>query len=357
MPEFVTSSERVLQLAFLTGMVTIALAILALFAILAMRTRLVQMQRRRAAFNRQWRPVLAHVALLGSDDPAAALEVPMLRRRDQRFFLEEWNILHDLLSGAAKPRLNELARTLAIDKHAWRRLKRGSLGERLLAVATLGHLRELSAWDVVLRMLRDDNTLVSLVSARALIGIDPAAAIPLVLPVIMERDDWSTARVADLFLEAGPEVVSGPLEQAILSSPPEAVPKLIAVLPEVSLPVSDRIVSQLLRQPTDDRIKSICLRIVENPRELPSVRELTTHARWHVRMTAAIVLGRLGLPEDRAHLVRLLSDSEWWVRYRAAQALLAMPFVPREEVIALQSSAEDPFARDILGHVLAERPA
>jgi len=206
-------------------------------------------------------------------------------------------------------------------------------------------------------MLDSENTLVSLVSARALISIDPVAAIPLMLPVIRDREDWSTPRVADLFMEAGAEAVSGPLEEAIASCRPEQVPKLIAVLPEVALPVSERIVSRLLQEPTDDRIKSICLRILGNPRDLPVVRELTMHSRWHVRMNAAVVLGRMGLPQDRDTLVAMLSDPEWWVRYRAAQALLAMPFLPLREVTEIRDTVDDKFARDILDHVMAERTA
>ena len=356
MSGFVTTSDLLLRVALLTGLGAAVIALLVFSGVLALRARLLRNQRHREAFNRRWRPVLAQVATCG-DEGLACVEPPVLARRDRRVFLVEWNILHDLLRGDAKERLNELARRLGIDGYAWRMLQHRLLSDRLLAAATLGHLRELSAWDTLLEMLDSDNTLVSLVSARALISIDPAAALPLILPVIRDREDWSTPRVADLFMEAGPEAVSGPLEEAIISCAPEQVPKLIAVLPEVALPVSERIVSRLLRAPTDDRIKSICLRILGNPRDLPVVRELAAHQRWHVRMNAAVVLGRMGLPQDRDMLIAMLSDPEWWVRYRAAQALLAMPFLSLAEVRRIRDTVDDEFARDILDHVLAEQAA
>ena len=53
----------------------------------------------------------------------------------------------------------------------------------------------------------------------------------------------------------------------------------------------------------------------------------------------------------------MLSDPEWWVRYRAAQALLAMPFVTLAEVARTRDAMGDEFARDILDHVMAERAA
>jgi hypothetical protein len=354
MSVFGTSSDPFLQIAFLTGLTAVAMSVAVLLGVLILRSHTLRTQRRRHAFNARWRPILTRVALGPADRDAGEMDLPRLTPRDARFFVEEWNVLHELLSGEAGPRLNDLARRLGIDKLAWRHLGHRRLSDRILAVATLGHLRERQAWDAILPLLGDENSLVSLVSARALISIDPVAAIPCVLPVIQDRDDWSTPRVADLFVRAGPAAVAAPLEEAILNNAAEEIPKLIAVLPEILLPTAARLVGELLRRPTDDRIKGICLRILDSPRELPLVRELTTHPRWHLRMGAAVVLGRLGLPQDRELLVRLLSDSEWWVRYRAAQALLAMPFVEREELIALQESSDDRFARDILRHALAE---
>ena len=70
------------------------------------------------------------------------------------------------------------------------------------------------------------------------------------------------------------------LKICIVTGRPEQVPKLIAVLPEVALPVSDRIVSRLLREPTDDRIKSICLRILANPRDLTKIFQTPEYAAW-----------------------------------------------------------------------------
>lgn len=356
MPGFVTTSDLLLRVALLTGLGAVSIALLVFLGVLWLRARLMRTQRRRAAFNVRWRPVLAQVAICGEQGQDGG-DPPKLASSDRRLFLVEWNILHDLLRGDAKQRLNALAGRLGVDRFAWRLLHGRHLADRLLAATTLGHLRDPNAWDALLEMLDSENTLVSLVSARALISIDPAAALPLILPVIRDREDWSTPRVADLFMEAGPEAVSSPIEEAIASSPPEQVPKLIAVLPEVALPVSERIVSRLLREPTDDRIKSICLRILGNPRDLPVVRELVTHPRWHVRMNAAVVLGRMGLPQDRDVLVAMLSDSQWWVRYRAAQALLAMPFLSPTDITGIRAAIDDEFARDILDHVMAEQPA
>ena len=64
--------------------------------------------------------------------------------------------------------------------------------------------------------------------------------------------------------------------------------------------------------------------------------------------------GRIGEDEDEALLVPLLGDQEWWVRYRAAQALAHLPTMQAPRLRSIQASQTNPFARDILSHVMAE---
>jgi hypothetical protein len=52
-----------------------------------------------------------------------------------------------------------------------------------------------------------------------------------------------------------------------------------------------------------------------------------------------------------------LSDREWWVRYRAAQALVELPWLAQAELRALQDGLTDRFAADMLAQVVAEARA
>jgi hypothetical protein len=353
MSGFAATSELLLRIALLTGLGAVSIALLVFLGVLGLRARLMMTQRRRAAFNARWRPALARVAIDGGQQLAGA-DLPTLASRDRHLFLVEWNILHDLLRGDSKQWLNALARQLGIDRYAWRLLHGRPLAERLLAIATLGHLGESAAWQPAVALLNVKHTLVSLVSARALIGIDARAAINEVLPVIRDRDDWATTRVAALFKDAGADVASGPLEEAILSSEPDEVPKLIAVLPEIPLAAAGRIVSELLRRPSDDRIKGICLRVLESPEELPRVRQLTSHPRWHLRMGAAVVLGRLGQPQDRAHAGPPACRPGVVGALQVGPGIACDAFRRVGKGEGIRDSIEDAFAHDILEQVLAE---
>ena len=71
-------------------------------------------------------------------------------------------------------------------------------------------------------------------------------------------------------------------------------------------------------------------------------------------MQAAKVLGRVGEREHLALLQSLLDDPEWWVRYRAAQAIASLPFVGPNQLRAMRRKQNDPYARDILNQAMAE---
>ena len=71
-------------------------------------------------------------------------------------------------------------------------------------------------------------------------------------------------------------------------------------------------------------------------------------------MQSAKVLGRLGEREHVGLLESLLQDREWWVRYRAAQALVGLPFLGPNALREIQRRQTDRYAVDILDQAFAE---
>jgi hypothetical protein len=357
--DFVASSDQAVGFALYSSLVAGAMTVSLFVWVVILRLRLLARERRRKAFIAQWRPLLTRIALA----PASAEEeydqesVPELPRRSLMDFLNEWNVLHDILRGSAGLRLNALARRMGVDAAAWRLLNHGRLSDQLIAIATLGHLGEVGAWDRLCKLLHSDHTLISLMSAKALINIDADRGVPLVLPLVTRREDWAAARVSSLLREAGPAATSKPLQQAILEGTPEEAAKLIGFLPTVHRSIAGKVVHEMLQRSVDDRVTSVCLRVADSPLELPQVRHLVNHPRWHIRMRAATVLGRIGYRQDKRLLERLLCDPEWWVRYRAAQALTGLPFMDKKELKRIRERLDDAFGRDMMDQVIAERAA
>jgi HEAT repeat protein len=134
---------------------------------------------------------------------------------------------------------------------------------------------------------------------------------------------------------------------------PHHLPRLLQVMEGLRMPLPVGELSALLNH-EDVEILIAALRIASDPLLRSFVLNLTRHANWRVRMQAARTLGRIGQPNDIVHLIDLLSDREWWVRYRSAQALASLPFLDRTQLTALANAAADRFAGDMLRQVLAE---
>ena len=113
--------------------------------------------------------------------------------------------------------------------------------------------------------------------------------------------------------------------------------------------------AHILRHSTEDRVISVCLHILSDPRHIDLVRSYLDHPRWHIRMHAASALGRLGTKDDIQTLLKMVCDTEWWVRYRAAQALAARPFISNQDLQDFRDKLHDNFGRDILTQVIHER--
>lgn len=73
-----------------------------------------------------------------------------------------------------------------------------------------------------------------------------------------------------------------------------------------------------------------------------------------VRAAAAAAAGRIGLVSARERLGALLGDSDWWVRLRAAQALVQLGPIGEELLEAVAETGAAP-ARDTAARILAER--
>jgi len=327
-----------------------------------LRTRLVLAERRHRRFLTVWQPILMNAVEVASSD------VPQLSRRDLSNFLLLWNHLHESLLDESKDHLNQIAYALSIDQSALRLLRRGNVRERLMAILTLGHLREQAAWEDLSRIAESDDPFVSLAAARALVMIDGRKAVPQLIPLLTRRSDWTAARVASVLQTAGADIISDPIARAAIAFSREdsttsrdheggainQTERLVQYLGFAhntsSLPAAHTIAKSSL----DWKVLAACLRLLGRAEDLDIIRECLKHEDWRVRVQAAAALGRVGEAADEARLIPLVSDKQWWVRYRAAQALSRLPSMREPRLKVIQAEQPDPFARDMLTQVMAE---
>lgn len=343
------ASDLKLRVALGVGALALLVTLLLMVQLLLLRTLSVRRQRGYERVVARWRPLLLRAAAGDEVVP------PRLPRRDASAFLLLWNQMQDGLRGAAHRDLNRFATRLKLVRFARRRASRGQGGRRVIALRTLGHIGLAADWDRLAALLDEPRSQVSLAAARALLQIDALRAAPLVLDQFLARNDWPLPRLGTLLREAGSDAIGFALAERLLERSPAQQVRLLPLARVTEAPGRGSVIEAVLAIATEPMVLAATLPQVHGPTSLPRVRELTRHADWQVRSYAALALGRNGSASDRTTLIGMLGDPEWWVRYRAAQALGTLPGVDEAGLKALLETLGDRFARDMLRHVLAER--
>jgi len=284
----------------------------------------------------------------------ASTELPSIKRSHLYEFLRFWNNLNDSLRGEMRESLVRLAYEVGLDKAAVRMLGKGNIRKRFMAVATLGHMRDDSAWEDLKLMLSEKNSYLSYSTARAMALINPEAAIELIIPMMTSRPDWAAFNMSGILKAAGTEAISVPLAQAALDASAEDSIALLKYFDLIDYSSAKRVINELLESAVVEEVISSCLKFLRDPEALHIVRKYTMHDCWFIRVQSAAALGRIGTEDDKYRLIEMLSDKEWWVRYRAAKALEKMPFISLEEVKRIQADHHDRFSRDVLMQAIAE---
>lgn len=326
-------SDLTLRLGSIAVLCIYSAVVLLLSGILLLRFIRLAKERRRRKVTEVWRPLLAHCVI---EVPET---LPELKPDEHLVFLYLWNHCYESIRGDARAQLNELARRTKSDEFAKQLLHARRLRRRLLAIVTLGHLQERSIWNELVAMLAADNAFLSLVAAKALLTIDAPAAIPLLIPVISRRNDWSPLKVVAIFGTVGPDIAAETIAKAACQASPEIGSRLIRHLAATQSQQGLPPVRALLREgkPSDDLIAASLFLFGEcsDPRDAAIVRAHISHPTWYVRLQAASALGKMGVEEDEPLLITLLDDEHWWVRYRAAEALSNLPWMTTERMTRL----------------------
>jgi len=345
---FNTFSDPYIQFAFNIGLAAAALTLLLVAVIIHLRLNLRKSQRLEEAFIDLWRPILMQ-SISSNSTP----QLPQLPASSQVYFLKLWNYLQESLRGIANERLNEVALELRCDVAARALLKSGNRAERLLAILTLAHLRDKKSWDALVVQANRDDSLASIHAARALINIDPLEGTSLLLPMLLQRQDWDVAQLAN-FLGSAEQAFWLHLSKNILQMDKSLWTRAIQLADALNLQLPLQSMRYIIEHCDSTETLVTALRKAGEPALLPLVRNYLNHADWRVRVEAAGFLGRFGDTEDAEALMAGLEDSQWWVRYAAAQALASMPFFGTAQLLALRARTLNGTSLAMLDHVLAE---
>lgn len=337
--------------AYWLGLGGTALTLLQLLYILLLRGWLWLMERRRQRLWQLWRPLCMNAA------GGLAPSVPPLYLSNSNWlpFFQLWH--HYLLNvgGEAPDNLQRLGRSMGLHHIVIKILNRAPSDRELIAATVAaGWLRDMRAWEPLLQRLHDEDPARSFFAARALTRIDTRSALREVIPLLAARPDWPRHLVAGLLLEAGPVMVSPPLLNAILNTSQEQVTALVRYLSFADDSTINIVLQRYMFKGQNHELLCACLKAARSPKVLSLVRNCLCDAHWEVRVEAANALCRLGDGSDVASLQPLLSDQQWWVRYRAAQAIGELLHRDKAQMTLIHQAQTDRYAADMLMQVMAE---
>jgi HEAT repeat protein len=219
----------------------------------------------------------------------------------------------------------------------WRRLT----AARVLAIVGVPGDR-----DRLAALIDDENPAVQAVAANALPRLADASLIGKVLDTLADRSPIVRSAQQRVLLELWR--VSAPLllDRLRRDAPVPRLRSWIALAEAFGTPELLEQVAALAPHPDPLVRLSVAgaLRKYFAPATLVLLRRLLADTDWRVRARAAQSLGIVGAAEAVDQLARALDDENWWVRFRAALTLAQLGDPGREVLRRARARADGPAA-------------
>lgn len=250
--------------------------------------------------------------------------------------------LIQLVRGSDRDRFVEAATSLGVPERLRRHLDSGSARIRLAAAEALAEFPDERSIARLLAALRDPSADVRLTAALSLAAIDrtpPARELVellgigtrenSLLTVSLFRDMAGTRpdEIRALILDPGvPPGAKAAAIEALSASADYSLVPLVTTLASTA-DSEDPVLPRYLNALGD----------FAHPAAEPAVKRGLGSPSPEVRAAAARAAGRIGLTPLAPHLRELLGDADWWVRFRAGEALTLLG---AEGVRLLRETAE-----------------
>lgn len=348
------NTDLIYQIGLWLGVAIIATICVLMIFVTILRLKLLYSNHRSNNFLNTWQPLLESASNNGLPDI-----LPAITRLDRFKFLALWIQCYENHSNNEESlgRLRTLLTKTGMVTHARKMIRTAMTRSRLTAVIALGYLQNEQEWDELHKIASSPDPFISLVAAHALVHIDKTKATPIFIDLIKKHLDWPATKVASILETLGPELITEALIDMILSTSSEQQAALIPYLSTCEKEATQSVVHKILQTTENDSLIAPCLKVLAefgDKQDLSTIRSYLNHELWHIRVQAAICIGKTGNIEDEGALLELLRDKHWWVRYRAAQALAKLPFVDRQKLLDYKNTLDDNYGKDILTQIIAE---
>jgi len=337
----------------MTVCVIIVLAYLVVFRISFLYTRY-----RRRRVEDAWNDAFRY--LRAGEEP---LSYPLLPRSDKPVFLEFWLENRKLADTRFAAMLDELAKRVALHHTITDILDPGKveiLPSKVwlqgIAIAAVEFVDRGETREVLLQTSKSDN-LYLVVQACTVMARLKVKGFEKEIIQTMFRFPADAPEIFARVSQAGGSEVLHVMQPFLDRLPHHSIMNFISLAEEshdeTLVPV---LLFRLQRTQHQEEIAALLRTLSQF--EQPGLREIIVpylrHENLYVRIQAAKAMGHVGIEADIEALKPLLSESEWWLRYRAARAICRLCDLQWEKLEAIRSKLSDKFARDILQHAYEE---
>ncbi|RST30691.1 hypothetical protein HMF7854_07485 [Sphingomonas ginkgonis] len=286
-------------------------------------------------------------------------ELAQLSQESPRLLGELSLELIQLVRGEERDQFIATATRLGIDAELRRRLIKGATRTRITAAEVLGDFPDDHSAAALEAALDDRSPDVRLAAALALAHSNRAPPVGLLVERLRlgtsERSLLITSLLADIARERQAEV------RALIDDPAVPPPVKAAAIEALGatgdyslVPVVNALA--LAADPSGEELPRY-LRVLGNfqhPAGTPAVTKYLASPTWYVRAAAAEAAGKICLYELSYKLLAMLDDGDWWVRFRAGEALVRLG-EPGRRLLGETARCGTERARDAARLTLAEQ--
>ena len=355
---FLQQTPLLVDVVFWLTLMLVLGTVFILFYVFIKRVRNDYDLRYEKLFKDRWRPILFRY--LDNEE----IETPQLSQQNRILLMRLWLNIRNQLSDDAFPRLNEFAWHAGFDKtikeilqYKTAEAEQKKIRLQLLAIHVARALNSPLLREELVEASESSNFRVNVAATAALVAIDDKAADIAIITTLLKFRQWSPFVISKLSKVGGGKILHLVADQ-LDELPAEQSRNLFGLVEQTDDKTLLPLILERLDKTDDLEEKAIAIRALARIGGVYYKNIIKPYCKSDeefLRINAAASFKLIGEQGDLPELITLLSDSNWWVRYRAAQAILTIYDTIHANTNNLLTQIEDSFGRDMVKQVCAEK--
>ena len=354
---FANGSNLLVSIIETSVILSVIMTIVLIVVLIYVRARNAVSRERQRVLTTRWREIFKAPYV----NEAVPAKLPAVHEADWFTVLRLFVQFHDIRdkdrprSQEIFPILDDIAYRIGLDEYALMLLEKGDEADRVLALNALGHLHDPRAIDRAVALSGEEGPELSRTAAQCALRVHPRY-VQGVLILVGERDDWVRSRVEAMLKEVDPALLDPAMEKAADRALEAGKRHLLDYVRFCTPAAARKICKKILEQAQDGETIAAALRSLaplSDESDRPLALEFCRHESPIVLLSALRVLRKCVRYEDRELLESLTSHRDYWVRLRAAEAVVQLYGESglTSEFLAGQT---DRYARDAVKQAVAE---